>query len=220
VLGEFAALVLGVFMGVQVDRWYEDRKEAREERNYLNRLGEDLAEIRQIYDRLGPEIAGETRRAVEALRALEQCVVGAKSEPVFRAVLSDHQYLPSFPAPRSTYEEMIASGAFARLQNVELKAAAADLYTVMEWAQDTVNYQRQDLGRASNILLNELSFTTDESGQLLIRSYDFEALCRNDRVRSALAEVADSRSDWVVMEGFIRERMIALETLLGRELQP
>jgi hypothetical protein len=217
-IGEFAVLVIGVFMGVQVDRWYEDRKQDEAERNYLIRLQEDVVEMTEMYDSSLLDFQQLYEEAVAAGAALETCQPGDGQRSSLDAVFSSHQVMYSLPVSRSTYDEMIASGAFASIKNPRLKKQTANLYTLIDMDQNVLGYLRQDLGRASAILMQRISFSNDPEGQLMVADYDIETICQVPQIRSALAEVIDSRADWLISGKMIRERLTEVFQLLEEEL--
>ena len=217
-LAEFVVLVVGVFLGVQVDRWYEDHKEALEDQNYLHRLDNDIAVMSADYDELMEGLSLMYDQSIAARKAMESCDLSVTHRDVLNSVLSSHQVLLSYPVSRSTYDEMIAYGAFARIDNVELKNEVANLYRIIELNQDSLSYLRQDLGRASEILLRRFPFTNDADGQLMVANFDFDAVCQDVEIQSGFAEVVDSRADWGLTGKVIRAKLEQVADLLAREL--
>ena len=215
---EFLALVAGVFLGVQVDRWYEDRQEQRDDQNYLFRLQNDVAVMTAEYEALLKGVAYAYAQSLTARRSVDSCDPSSVDRKSLDQVLSGHQVLLSFPVSRSAYDEMIASGAFARIENVELKNTVSDLYRTIDSSQDSLNYLRQDLGRASSILLTRFPFTNDAEGQLMVADYDFESVCQVTDIKSSLAEVVDSRADWILSGKSIHDKLKQVTAVLTREL--
>ncbi len=111
---------------------------------------------------------------------------------------------------RSTYDEMIAAGVYARISNADLKNELTAFYTYAESMDGMLQYFRTDLGRASDILWRHVAFSTDDDGSATLTDYDFESLCRNVEVRNAMVEVIDSRGDWL---GSARQFIRMLESI-------
>lgn len=211
---ELVVLALGVFVGVQVDRWVEEREAREEDRRYLLSLSEDVATMTTQYEVLAAALETYVAEAVSGLHAIEACNVESDGRDAVLATLSGHQVLPSVPVVRTTYEEMISVGALARIEDAKLKTLLSDFFTRVERAQDNNGYFREDLGRASALLLPRLPFTADANGTLALEEFDAELVCRSIPVRSAMAEILDSRSDLLGQVRLISRQLEDVRTAL------
>lgn len=72
---EFLIVVLGIFVGLQVDNWNEERKTRSEEQEYLLRLSEDAAGSLSQGQFMRDFIVRSADREGIVLRALEECFV-------------------------------------------------------------------------------------------------------------------------------------------------
>lgn len=211
---ELLVLMLGVFIGVQADRWVEEQRQASDDRRNLARLAEDLDALAPVYADYIEGVEEMAEEATAALRAVEACEFPGDARGAVLATLSGHQGLPSIPSVRGTYDEMIATGALARVDAPELKKRLRGFYLEIATAEGFFESFRQGLQQASALLLPRLPFTVDADGHLAMTTLDQEALCGSVPVRSALAEVVDSRNDLLVMLRRVSERLEALRTEL------
>lgn len=76
---DFLIVVLGIFAGLQVDNWNEERKARAEERDYLLRLSEDAPDSIAQGQWGRDFILRSADRAGVVLQALEKCSVDPDS---------------------------------------------------------------------------------------------------------------------------------------------
>ena len=119
---EFALVVIGVLVGLQVSNWNETRVEAATERANLLRLGEEFASVEQelirVSDRYGATLAS-TGLVIEALRA----GTPPNDTAGFRQALREAQFVWDVPAQSATYAELVATGSLSRLSDPQLRAS-------------------------------------------------------------------------------------------------
>jgi hypothetical protein len=125
---EFVLLVVGVFLGIQVGNWNQQRGIERQAREVTARLQADLRveDWRYVY------LLSYTRQvlanAQQAVAALE-----GRTTPTDEALLVSayraSQYKET-PRRRSTYDELIATGTIALVRDRELRDTAMRLYSL------------------------------------------------------------------------------------------
>jgi hypothetical protein len=126
---DFVIVVLGVFIGIQVSNWNEDRELRERERTHLEQLLIDLESDRATGER-GVAAANRIDATADALLAvLEGAPQGAtvSDDDLMRFLLeAGYAYLPQ--SNPTTYNEMISTGALGLLASVELKRALGEYY--------------------------------------------------------------------------------------------
>lgn len=70
---EFVIVVAGIFVGLQVTEWNEQRQLRERELNYLQRLAEDVGAMRTEIEQIQARAEGRPEAALRAFRALEAC---------------------------------------------------------------------------------------------------------------------------------------------------
>lgn len=191
--GEIALVVIGILLALQVNNWNEARKWKETEQIYLHRIHEDLLSLLSNSQRF-ENAEAFLSMTEQALRCLETCTLNEESKAAFESTLSLHQMLGLFPVKRTAYDEMLAAGIMAKLSSDSLKSLISELYANIEAAQDRLHYFRDELGRASAIIMNNVQFSFVD-GEFTVLDYDFPALCKNLAFRNALVEVNDARVD-------------------------
>jgi len=136
---DFLVVVVGLFVGLQVDTWWEGRREIRLEQIYLAELAEDFKINRT---RLEGRIE-ESKTILRAMVALqEQAVPGTPVEANddLGGYVREIQYMPTFIAVDRAYNNLTGSGDMKLIRSRELRNALASYYSrsaVIELVQQT-----------------------------------------------------------------------------------
>lgn len=119
---EFVLLIIGVFLGIQVSNWNQDRIDARAEAVMLERLEEDFRAIEpqllKTIQRYRQTVAS-TGEVVRQLRLPDP----PQDDAAFRKILGNAAYLWTVPPISVVHTELNASGGISGLSNPELRAA-------------------------------------------------------------------------------------------------
>lgn len=235
VVVEVLIVVIGIFVGLQVDDWNDDRKERAAEQRYLERLAVEIAENR---DGAASRAESHENRA-RILEALFHYASDSRAEPpdmedVSRALCRWH-ILPSFRLRTGTYDELVATGNLGLIRSEQLRnlllesqsehelvrqqtglfgdtirELAAPLRPYLDWAPLFDDPQGQDL-RSLN--------TTSADCRV-----DMEGLRQVEGVASIFAELYRSQAifaDYRHREAEADARVLAeLTELLGGEPDP
>jgi len=128
---DFIVVVVGLFIGLQIDTWWQARQEHRLEAAYLLELSEDFEFNRS-------KLENSTARLEEILRSIISLQQAASFETpnlavpelneLFRVVIR----MPTFIAANRAYSNLTGSGDLRLIQNRELKNALADYYATAE----------------------------------------------------------------------------------------
>lgn len=125
---DFVIVVLGVFIGLQVDNWNDARREAKRGDAYLARIGADIAtDIAEMDRRLAfwRIVVAHGEGAIHYAESGER--VGGST---WKTVLAFYQASQLYPyTPRdTTYQEMRNAGELGLLREPSLLPALADYY--------------------------------------------------------------------------------------------
>jgi len=131
---DFLIVVLGVFVGVQVDSWWDTRSNARKERAYLLELKEDFAQVINELDGDSKEYAMIAVAMVtlleESHRDAPTLSVAELNRNVGRLI-----YMVGTPIVADTYTNLTGSGDLALIRSQALKNALASFYARSELIQ-------------------------------------------------------------------------------------
>ncbi len=128
VVVEVLIVVVGIFLGLQVDDWNEGRQDRLLEQEYLERIISDLSIDIETFER---SIENATAREatiqvlLDAIRNPEAPIPDS-GRFVTSIRTAGFLYLP--PITDGTYNELVASGNLNLLRDVTIKRAIADYY--------------------------------------------------------------------------------------------
>ena len=127
---ELVLLVLGILIALAVDGWMDDRRDARLERQYLERLARDLDQnigiLREFVDFEEKQVA-DGILAYRALRGVEP----AEREAVSQAI--DHLATRrTVRFVRATYTDLLSTGNLGLIRDPALRDAVVNLYEVAD----------------------------------------------------------------------------------------
>lgn len=121
VLLEVLIVVVGIFVGLQVNDWNENRKTKDEEIVYLERIIEDFAiSIRETNENIGFQERHAERAAI-VLDALNACDIPAEAQLDFANGIYHLGKISPAEFARTTIDELRSAGRFAILRNAELR---------------------------------------------------------------------------------------------------
>jgi hypothetical protein len=213
-IGEIVLVVIGILIALQVNNWNSERLARAESQKYIEKLSQEIQLMISAYDDRRPFIEQSRETALEALRFLESCGGDEHLETSFVTTMDTHQTLMKYVEIRNTYDEMISTGAFSAIEDVQMKGHIFRAYNVLSAGQTQIDYFRDEVGRASAVINTYVSFSYDASGEITV-GYQIDDICRNAVFRNAVVEIIDARGDWLFGLGLIRSAMQeALETMI------
>lgn len=119
---DFAIVVVGVFIGIQVANWNELRAQEERDKVLLERLFDDFEQIVEWGERrysLHVETADNTRRLIEAIRDDAEPTLDATTRDWLAASVEVYASFEESP----TYGELVATGTLSRVKNAKLRQA-------------------------------------------------------------------------------------------------
>ncbi|GLQ21674.1 hypothetical protein ACFFUB_09380 [Algimonas porphyrae] len=118
---DFAIVVIGVFIGLQLGNWNEARAERAMERQYVIQLLDDMQSSRTMIEGRNQWLAQQVDDQRSLLDVIEICEVSpADQAGVARALSSLGKYVFAI-VDRQLIDQLSASGQFSILQNIALQ---------------------------------------------------------------------------------------------------
>ena len=134
---ELLVLIVGIFLGLQVDDWNQRRLDRIEEQYYLARLQRDF-ERSLIEQNSAIETAREKfEAAVSILRMLESDSPPNMTDAQFDELLGRTRGFPRLALVTATMDEIVANGKASILQSRVLRE---ELAAFVEWYEDRERY--------------------------------------------------------------------------------
>jgi hemoglobin-like flavoprotein len=193
---EFVIVVAGIFVGLQVTDWNEQRQLRERELNYLERLAEDLARMAEEFDEILERGGGRNAMAMRAFRALEQCDPSLATAEDFDVTLAGYQSQRTAAIISRTYDEMVSSGALAAMADQQLSGEIAGLFSALGNYKTFVTSVRASLPEVDRIVWQHVDLSYAPDGRPVLGEFDFDAACGNRELRNAAWEVQDLMWDW------------------------
>ena len=133
---DFVIVVVGVFIGIQVSNWNEDRQNASRTQNYYSRLIVDLdSERRGLLARLD-YMAVTDGYGQMALAAFDDPPAMRTSQ--FLVALYQASQIWTYSVQRATYDEILSSGVAQAIPEPELRTHLANFYLNAEATRQVI----------------------------------------------------------------------------------
>jgi hypothetical protein len=124
---ELLIVVLGVFLGLQVNNWNEARLEDRQSIEFTERLKADLRIEAWNYEAMMAYLEDVQGNANDALAMLEGSLTGSNEDLLVNAYRAT-QYVEGVRR-RATYDELTSTGSIGLIRDSFLRDMAAFVYT-------------------------------------------------------------------------------------------
>jgi hypothetical protein len=140
---EILIVVVGLFLGLQLDGWNQVRKDRTKEHVYLERLSVDIERDAGLLARSIEAAEGRARDAVLAMDGLADAAVVASDPCRFLASISraSSNFYPVLY--RHTFGEIVSNGHLELIRSNELKDELSQYYTVHESGGQWMDSMRQ-----------------------------------------------------------------------------
>lgn len=226
---DFVIVVVGVFVGLQVQDWNDSRKERVEENVLMDRLLEETQSLLDAHER---ELASLRSRAEVLIGVNPLLFSQAPSRAITNRecamIAGSHVYRrPSDELP--VLDEILQTGRFDLLRDARIKDHLRAYLLLRErgraYYKEAVNELFRLHSRYPSLLIVRRSPVTSDSefnwGGLSGDGYRWVPECNVDRMRESTAflnEYVDNVSRINTLTGFVEQRrdlLIELEGLLG-----
>ena len=118
---DVVVVVVGIFLGMQVTEWNEERKESRLATDYLHRLHEDMTLSIEATNRTKEFIKENTNRLELIIDSLKECELEVENRDKFANGLNHIGKLIPATFVRGTLEELQSSGRIGLLRSPEIR---------------------------------------------------------------------------------------------------
>ena len=210
---ELVVVFVGLLGALQVEQWRETRSYQAAEQRYLERLQAEFEDFADTMVFLTDFIDRNMRGADAVDQALRAGVLLPENRTAFEHGLIHIGHLPSIQAPRATFDEMVSSGALARLRSEELKRALSEFYGLQEMMSQNFPWWREGALRTMDRLSAMVEFQLaedaldEEAGFPTKRRviYDFDELLASKQLKAGFFWASDTHHDWERWASDLRE---------------
>lgn len=185
---ELAVVTLGILLAFQIDQWGQDRRQGREERQFLERMWRETGQGIRENDWAVGFHARSRRGAVEGLTHSSDKAALARMAVTLGAGCG----LTSFPGlgfNDTSYEELSASGRLNIVSDPDLRAMLREVAAAQADSVTQLNYSRSLGIPIFQLLQPYLILGLDQNGGGTCR-VDWPALVKDSNARNAVARAA------------------------------
>lgn len=197
---DFVIVVIGVFVGLQVNNWNEARAERAKEYGYLVGLHEDLAQsIARIEMTIG-QLERQSEGQAVFLDALARCAIPPDADGQIENAIYTLGYINAPTFSSRTYDELTSSGAFYVIENEEIRTGLSDIVGRIAHLDQVVEniYRMTEHHRFTveeSVLYTNITHNNNRSGASASVEFDIGELCRNPRIASAVSAIRLQTTD-------------------------
>lgn len=219
---ELVIVVLGVFIGLQVSNWNQDRVSARQGSIFTERLKADLRHEDWIYQLMIDYNRQVLKNAAQSALALE----GRTTLPDEALLVSAYR-ATQYKQPvrrRSTFDELISTGTIGLILDGKLRDTAMRLYNLTTMNNMATEGRESRYREAFRMALpNEVQHSlARQCGDRYIDPGDYKAIasvldypCRPELSAQAISEAAQMLRSTPALVPLLRLRIADIETRLG-----
>lgn len=220
---EVLIVVIGIFLGLQVNDWNQDRKDRTEEVLYIERLIEDMEASITETNRHNSFQTRSAKRGAIILSALKACEIKPEYEDDVASGFYHLGKVLPVDLARTTIDELRASAKFRIIQNSELRQALSHLVLKYENHRSFINDVTGRLAPAINYVDSQIAIIVKGPiggiAELELDNIEmnFEALCKDRRFYNSIATATNYTWD-VIAAGMVEvERIKIVKSLLLEE---
>jgi hypothetical protein len=189
VLIELAVVVVGIFLGLQIDDWNERRKENSLERGYIERLEAEVDANIAVYQTAIQRAEKKDRLFRDYFDYLHDPAVASPGESELLDVLCRVGIQSRLLFDNTVYDELVSTGRLDIIGHIELTRSLKTYWTVqVSRAQGTA--QLAPINRQTFSKLEEFIFWQPvlPGGDYKNCLFDFEKFKTNDKAASLIAQ--------------------------------
>jgi len=205
---EMFVLIAGILLALAADRWNQDRLDAIETAQIVERLKSDSARNLAMFEETLP-LMDEVLVSVKALfRALEAGTMDNEDPAQIEMAIVYMDVIPSYPLVFAGYNELVATGRLRQLDDPALIDLLGDQSAQYEAAQAVVGYWRDGIQSATDAFDDHVEFfytaeEMDEEGMGV--RFDFATLATDRNLRNNVFSAVDIHGDWLRLQSGIYE---------------
>jgi len=158
---DFAIVVSGVFIGIQVSNWNGDRQNASRTQTYYMRLIDDLDSERIVLRARIAYFSTVESYGLIALNTLSDADAARDSNFLMAAYHASNSW--TYEPQRSTYDEILSSGVTEAIPDPALRKKLANFYTNIESASQVISARAQYRDNIRSVLPYEIQIAIREN---------------------------------------------------------
>ena len=174
---DFFIVVAGLYLGLQLDGWNEERKEATREREYLEQLQADFTKNVEVLQWLGENHEAMSKNLMHAIGVIKAGEIEPGEEEKFKWAILTMRQVPPMSLHMAGYRALVAAGDFSLLSDRELRSLLVSIESEIEFDQNAYWRNMGDsLGFTFDVMLDISRTVPHPSGRGVAFELDFAAI--------------------------------------------
>jgi hypothetical protein len=211
---ELVTVMLGLFLGLQLNDWNDARQARAREKAALERLHEESESVVSYFR---DSVASFDRQNADQEAAIVALSTGDRTKFTSHELAGHIRsmiFYPGIAPPRATYDELSGSGLLNDIGSPAVRAAVARYYSKLTWIQSQLEYFRQ--ATAPVVAGPHPGQTTayDPNAPALrdrfVYSADFDFIAAD---RAYMSELVDQLRNQMVFQAYRRDIEVQAEAM-------
>lgn len=221
---DFLIVVIGVFVGIEVQQWNNERSERRLEHVYLQRILSDIDISIQTNELNVKRLTATSDGQAFVVASLRRCALPEAQQDTFADGMAHLYRVGPSVFVLGTMDEMLSAGKFSIIRNPKIR--------------DTLNGLARDAKYQDDVYANKvglISAAATTASTRVLRIYtdyktpfdpvrwdeldlDFNALCQDRAFQAAVSNLRDSANAGISLNNRALEKLRSAKTELEKEL--
>ncbi len=203
---ELFVVIVGILLALAGDRWNQDRLDAIETAQIVERLISDTARNLVMFEESLPLMEDNLFNIKALFRALQAGTIAGEDPAQIESAIAYIDVVPSYPLVFAGYDELVATGRLRQLDSPMLVDLLGNQRAEYEAALAVAGYWRDSIRGATDALDQHVDFyyTTeqmDETGMGV--RFDFSSLAADRNLRNKVFDAVDIHGDWLRLQASI-----------------
>ena len=208
---DFMIVVVGVFVGLQVTNWNQERQEHAQEQAILERLQEESQYAVGYWRDWAAFFARSNEDKQELLDVLASGRMTSAQESAVQNALETMFHYPANNPPRAVLDEILSSGGFARISNETARASVSRYLAELEFIDGQLEQFRLNFPQFLRAYEGRVFSVYAVDDPTLRRfEFDLEALAGDSQFKS---DIVDLVRDQTVFQNYRVNMVAAAETM-------
>ncbi len=197
VMIEVLIVIVGIFLGLQVQAWNEQRVERIEEIEYLTRLHDDFTESITTNDFNIQNAANQWEDGKKVIEMLDRCELPDADRDLFaRGYHGAGKFLPII-LNTTTIDELNSTGKYQIIQNVALRKEMSEHLQEVDRLSNIFRMVNDNIVPHTNIVEKYVSYNIHERDPRLPDPpvtwdslvIDFDGVCKSDEFKKSYSHI-------------------------------
>lgn len=216
---DLLVVILGIFLGLQVTEWNNQRIENIRSVDYLERILVDFDNNVELQEILIPAFHKRRKQLVETYRMLRAPDDSTYDEQYFIEGIGTIERDIGVDINITTINELISAGDLKLIKSADVKLAIGQLLQKLGRIKYVMSRNRRDNSPAVHEIYKKIDRGYGKTDALLSPLFDIEALRQDKELSALLSIVLNNQRDMASMQVRLHQDTITFRNIIARELK-